>query len=699
MRQCERSVKPGLVLKELRQNSLLKLRLFLIIASGASYGLSIFFLSDEERGLLTSLLFAGYLAVGASFLGKNTYLAHWMKGRFRAQLKIGLAAGQPGLLIGAATMLVGLSLLIAGEEPYVGLTAVGFGVFIALNTLSEVLVSAKSSSETPQKYWEHLVSTAIVLAGFITLIVFSQANALTVFACYVFASLPFLTALISGIRSRTALEESRLTGEQKRKSAVLFADTFSGSMRLRLAGLVIALTAGPEVLGQYVVLWLGFEVLEQLLKIGLLTRIFGDILKSDNENPVSTKEREQTFLAIGIPAGFVMGALSIFLGVEFTAASLGNVLFAGAILLFNSILRGITNIRQSAMRARGDLGKSAVISIVDAALTGVLVALLPIFLGFTGIALGLTLPSILILTLTPKVLAETAVHSTEVDKKHSFVSIIMPAKNAGATIERTIESVRRQDFTKWELIVVDDSSTDDTAEVVQKLASVDTRIRLLSNGKPLGPGVSRIKAINEAQGPIIAFLDADDLWLPSRLSRGLSFMMMREAAWIHSAHRSITPKGNVGMSVSSRDVQSARQLEKRNLITNSTVMIEKRLLPKSFEFRFTGAPDMELWVHVARTGEPCHFDPKADTLYRVSRHSVSGKKFFAARRHWINLSMLDRNYFRRVAKYIYYALGASFVYVKRRIPSLSGRELGKYVATLGSPHHPYPPIEAPRRKL
>ena len=105
-----------------------------------------------------------------------------------------------------------------------------------------------------------------------------------------------------------------------------------------------------------------------------------------------------------------------------------------------------------------------------------------------------------------------------------MVSIIMPSYNTANFIEETIASVLSQTYTNWELIIVDDCSTDNTDEVVQKYLS-DERIKYFKNEKNSGAAVSRNRALREANGKWIAFLDSDDLWSKDKLEKQIRFMV------------------------------------------------------------------------------------------------------------------------------------------------------------------------------
>lgn len=106
---------------------------------------------------------------------------------------------------------------------------------------------------------------------------------------------------------------------------------------------------------------------------------------------------------------------------------------------------------------------------------------------------------------------------------NELVSIIMPSYNTARFISETIESVLAQAYPNWELIIVDDCSADDTDAIVRPYLS-DDRIRYIKNKKNSGAAVSRNRALREAKGKWIAFLDSDDLWLPEKLEKQIAFM-------------------------------------------------------------------------------------------------------------------------------------------------------------------------------
>ena len=127
-------------------------------------------------------------------------------------------------------------------------------------------------------------------------------------------------------------------------------------------------------------------------------------------------------------------------------------------------------------------------------------------------------------------------------KDCGLVSIIMPSYNTGAYIMDSIQSVLSQTYNNWELIIVDDNSTDNTRSILE-LYRCDDRIRVLYNDKNLGAAISRNRAIRSAKGRWIAFLDSDDLWLPDKLQKQLYFMIDNDYHFSYSNYRLIDNEG------------------------------------------------------------------------------------------------------------------------------------------------------------
>ena len=120
-----------------------------------------------------------------------------------------------------------------------------------------------------------------------------------------------------------------------------------------------------------------------------------------------------------------------------------------------------------------------------------------------------------------------------------LVSIIMPAYNAELHIAESIESVISQTYSNWELLITDDRSTDNTQQIINEYAIKDQRIRQFINEQNGGAGVARNNSIKQANGRFIAFLDADDLWLPEKLTKQISFMLTNNYAFTFTAYQKL----------------------------------------------------------------------------------------------------------------------------------------------------------------
>lgn len=126
---------------------------------------------------------------------------------------------------------------------------------------------------------------------------------------------------------------------------------------------------------------------------------------------------------------------------------------------------------------------------------------------------------------------------------NDLVSIIMPSYNTAKFIEQTIKSVLAQTYTNWELIIVDDCSTDNTDKVVSSFLS-DNRIRYYKNKVNSGAAVSRNRALRETNGKWIAFLDSDDLWSDDKLKKQVSFMEQNDYHFSYTNYVEIDEKNN-----------------------------------------------------------------------------------------------------------------------------------------------------------
>ena len=215
-----------------------------------------------------------------------------------------------------------------------------------------------------------------------------------------------------------------------------------------------------------------------------------------------------------------------------------------------------------------------------------------------------------------------------------LVSVVTAAFNAEAFIADTVQSVRRQSFEDWEMLVVDDASGDATAEVIANLAAKEPRIRLIRLERNVGAARARNAALAAARGRFIAFLDSDDLWLPQKLERQIAFMSEREAPISYTAFRRINEDGKrVGRLVRVPTQLTYRQLLKNTAIAMLTSMIDTE---KTGPVRITDAKheDYILWLSILKRGFVAHGLQEDLARYRLVSHSLSSKKKRSAAWVW-----------------------------------------------------------------
>jgi len=117
-----------------------------------------------------------------------------------------------------------------------------------------------------------------------------------------------------------------------------------------------------------------------------------------------------------------------------------------------------------------------------------------------------------------------------------FVSVIIPTYNCQLFIETAVRSVMEQTYRDWELLVIDDGSTDATCEIIRRLAEEDARIRFLRNPANIGVAGTRNRGLDEIRGEYVAFLDGDDVWHPKKLEKQLQAMRAEDADMSYTSY-------------------------------------------------------------------------------------------------------------------------------------------------------------------
>ena len=213
-----------------------------------------------------------------------------------------------------------------------------------------------------------------------------------------------------------------------------------------------------------------------------------------------------------------------------------------------------------------------------------------------------------------------------------LVSIIMPVHNGAATIGESIESVQTQSYEKWELIIIDDCSTDGTKTVVEGYH--DQRIRYHCLQRNCGVAQARNKGISMALGRYVAFLDSDDLWLPEKLAEQLAFMQQKRCGFSYTEYRQfVDTVSQIGHLIRIHDYVDYRGLLKGNEIGCLTVMIDRSIFPE-IVMPSSRHEDYITWLNLLRTGKKAYGIHKDLARYRKSSKSLTGNKWRSLKWTW-----------------------------------------------------------------
>jgi len=208
-----------------------------------------------------------------------------------------------------------------------------------------------------------------------------------------------------------------------------------------------------------------------------------------------------------------------------------------------------------------------------------------------------------------------------------LVSIITPVFMAERFIGQTILSVQAQTYRQWELLLIDDCSTDGSADVIRPLAAHDPRIRYVRLEHNSGAAVARNKALELARGEYIAFLDADDLWVDFKLEHQLRFMADRKADFVFAA---IVPVDEEGTPMR-RPIPVPAKADYRHLLSHTVIATSTVLLRSEAFGPFTmplrrGGQDYATWLMLLRRTACAYGQNEVLTHYRVCKDSLSSNK-------------------------------------------------------------------------
>ncbi|WP_299238949.1 glycosyltransferase family 2 protein [Sulfurihydrogenibium sp.] len=258
--------------------------------------------------------------------------------------------------------------------------------------------------------------------------------------------------------------------------------------------------------------------------------------------------------------------------------------------------------------------------------------------------------------------------------KKDLVSVIMPNYNRAKYISEAIESVISQTYPIWELMIIDDCSTDNSVNIIEEYVAKDERIKLIRLPKNSGPAIARNTGIEVASGRYIAFLDSDDVWLPYKLEKQVKFMRENNLSLVYSAYYIIDKYGFVKGIRNIKEKISYKDLLKTNWIGNLTGIYDAQKLGKVF-MENVGHEDYVLWLSILKRIDYAFGINEPLAKYRVLPNSYSSNKFKSIKSMWNiyrsieRLDLLHSIYY--LGNYIYYGIKKRF----RELPLLIDRDL------------------------
>lgn len=217
------------------------------------------------------------------------------------------------------------------------------------------------------------------------------------------------------------------------------------------------------------------------------------------------------------------------------------------------------------------------------------------------------------------------------------VSIITPSYNCEKYIEKTIASVQKQTYSNWEMIIVDDYSSDDTRSIIERIAEKDDRIRILYQQENLGAAKARNLALSHIEGRFVAYLDADDLWHPQKLEKQVLFMLEHRYGFTCASYEVIADDGRS----LNKFIRMPVKLDYIGFLTNNIlqtvgIMVDTVYVKKDYLIM----PDMRrrqdaaTWLQILKSGVDCYGIDEILALYRRTEGSLSSNKWKAAKGVW-----------------------------------------------------------------
>ena len=207
-----------------------------------------------------------------------------------------------------------------------------------------------------------------------------------------------------------------------------------------------------------------------------------------------------------------------------------------------------------------------------------------------------------------------------------MVSIITPVYNCEEFLEECIQSVLNQTLKDWELILVDDCSTDSSSRIINKYVALDTRIKCYSFNKNVGAGVARNKGIEISRERFIAFLDSDDYWHKNKLKLQIEYMIRKNIDFSYTNFFELNKEDKVSKIILTPKSVNSFSLLFNNYIKTLTVIYDTKRIGKIYMPNYRRRQDWGLWFNLLNKTNKAYRFTEPLAYYRTSNTSLSKNK-------------------------------------------------------------------------
>lgn len=218
---------------------------------------------------------------------------------------------------------------------------------------------------------------------------------------------------------------------------------------------------------------------------------------------------------------------------------------------------------------------------------------------------------------------------------NKLVSIITPTYNSANFIAETIQSVQKQTYQNWEMLIVDDGSSDATEEIVLSFIENDKRIQFFKLEHNSGAAVARNAAIEKANGDYMTFIDADDIWFPRFIENSIKTIQETEIPFVFSSYKRSNEKLEFVYSdfIVPKKV-SYTDILKSNSISCLTAFVDLKTLGKKYMPLIRKRQDMGLWLNYLKVIPFAYGIQETQAIYRIRENSLSRKKSDLIKYQW-----------------------------------------------------------------